>query len=113
MTLDTDQLTRNAEGDWPPEGADLFPHGPERQTAYTKRVIAAIEAAGFADIAVMPPAQSGQEGAGAATLTAPCDTQFSLNEILIWAGAAIGWPSFVIGVKRHFANAFIAEAAKP
>jgi biopolymer transport protein ExbD len=54
-SLDTDQLTQRLKATGRQKERIYFRMGPNAKTAYTKRVIAAIEAAGFTDIAVMPP----------------------------------------------------------
>ncbi len=53
--LDIDQLTETLKATGRQKERIYFRMGPNAKTAYTKRVIAAIEAAGFTDIAVMPP----------------------------------------------------------
>jgi biopolymer transport protein ExbD len=55
VELDTDQLTERLKATGRQKERIYFRMGPNAKTAYTKRVIAAIEAAGFTDIAVMPP----------------------------------------------------------
>ena len=55
MELDIDQLTEKLKATGRQKERIYFRMGPNAKTAYTKRVIAAIEAAGFTDIAVMPP----------------------------------------------------------
>jgi len=61
MTLDTDQLTEKLKATGRQAERIYFRMGPNAKTAYTKRVIAAIEAAGFVDIAVMPPPGLGKK----------------------------------------------------
>ncbi|HEX4504873.1 MAG TPA: biopolymer transporter ExbD [Alphaproteobacteria bacterium] len=55
MELDLDQLTEKLKATGRQPQRIYFRMGPNAKTAYTKRVIAAIQAAGFTDIAVMPP----------------------------------------------------------
>jgi biopolymer transport protein ExbD len=55
VELNTDQLTEKLKATGRQTERIYFRMGPNAKTAYTKRVIAAIEAAGFTDIAVMPP----------------------------------------------------------
>jgi biopolymer transport protein ExbD len=54
--LDTDQLTEKLKATGRQKERIYFRLGPNAKTVYAKRVIAAIKAAGFTDIAVMPPA---------------------------------------------------------
>jgi len=61
MTLDTDQLTETLKATGRQKERIYFRMGPNAKTAYTKRVIDAIEAAGFTDIAVMPPPGLGKK----------------------------------------------------
>ncbi len=60
-TLDTDQLTETLKATGRQTERIYFRMGANAKTAYTKRVIAAIEAAGFHDIAVMPPPGLGKK----------------------------------------------------
>jgi len=53
--LDTDQLTAQLKATGRQKERIYFRMGPHAKTAYTERVIAAIKAAGFTDIAVLPP----------------------------------------------------------
>jgi biopolymer transport protein ExbD len=53
--LDTDQLTQKLKATGRQKERIYFRMGPNAKTAFTKRVVAAIQAAGFTDIAVMPP----------------------------------------------------------
>ena len=59
--LDTDQLTETLKATGRQTERIYFRMGPNAKTAYTKRVIAAIQAAGFADIAIMPPPGLGKK----------------------------------------------------
>jgi biopolymer transport protein ExbD len=61
MELDIDQLTDKLKATGRQNERIYFRMGPNAKTAYTKRVIAAIEAAGFTDIAVMPPPDLGKK----------------------------------------------------
>ena len=60
-TLDTDQLTETLKATGRQTERIYFRMGPNAKTAFTKRVIAAIQAAGFTDIAVMPPPGLGKK----------------------------------------------------
>ena len=62
--LDTDQLTEKLKATGRQNERIYFRMGPNAKTAYTKRVVAAIEAAGFHDIAVMPPPGLRQKDSG-------------------------------------------------
>ena len=55
MELDIDQLTERLKATGRQKERIYFRLGPNAKTAFTKRVVAAIEAAGFNEIAVMPP----------------------------------------------------------
>jgi biopolymer transport protein ExbD len=61
--LDTDQLTETLKATGRQTERIYFRMGPTAKTAYTKRVIAAIQAAGFTDIAIMPPPGLGKKKA--------------------------------------------------
>lgn len=61
VELDVDQLTEKLKATGRQKERIYFRMGPNAKTAYTKRVIAAIEAAGFTDIAVMPPPGLGKK----------------------------------------------------
>lgn len=61
--LDTDQLTETLKATGRQKERIYFRMGPNAKTAYTKRVVAAIEAAGFTDIAVAPPPGFGKKEA--------------------------------------------------
>jgi biopolymer transport protein ExbD len=61
MELDIDQLTERLKATGRQKERIYFRMGPNAKTAYTKRVIAAIQAAGFTDIAVMPPPGLGKK----------------------------------------------------
>ena len=61
MELDIDQLTEKLKATGRQKERIYFRMGPNAKTAYTKRVVAAIEAAGFTDIAVMPPPGLGKK----------------------------------------------------
>ena len=60
-TLDTDQLTETLKATGRQTERIYFRMGPTAKTAYTRRVIAAIQAAGFADIAIAPPPGLGKK----------------------------------------------------
>jgi biopolymer transport protein ExbD len=53
--LDTEQLTEKLKATGRQAERVYFRIGPHATTAYGQRVVAAIKAAGFADIAVLPP----------------------------------------------------------
>jgi biopolymer transport protein ExbD len=59
--LDTDQLTAQLKATGRQKERVYFRMGPHAKTAYTERVIAAIKAAGFTDIAVLPPPGLGKK----------------------------------------------------
>ena len=59
--LDVDQLTEKLKATGRQKERIYFRMGPNAKTAYTMRVVAAIEAAGFTDIAVMPPRGLGKK----------------------------------------------------
>lgn len=59
--LDTDQLTAQLKATGRQMERIYFRMGPHAKTAYTERVIAAIKAAGFTDIAVLPPPGLGKK----------------------------------------------------
>ena len=61
MELDIDQLTDKLKATGRQTERIYFRMGPNAKTAYTKRVVAAIAAAGFTDIAVMPPPGLGKK----------------------------------------------------
>ena len=61
MELDIDQLTEKLKATGRQTERIYFRMGPNAKTAFTKRVVAAIEAAGFTDIAVMPPPGLGKK----------------------------------------------------
>jgi len=61
MELDIDQLTEKLKATGRQTERIYFRMGPNAKTAFTKRVVAAIEAAGFTDIAVMPPLGLGKK----------------------------------------------------
>jgi biopolymer transport protein ExbD len=60
-SLDLDQLKAQLAATGRQKERIYFRMGPNAKTAYTKRVVEAIKAAGFTDIAVMPPAGLGKE----------------------------------------------------
>ena len=62
--LDLDQLKAQLIATGRQKERVYFRMGPNAKTAYTKRVVAAIEAAGFHDIAVMPPPGLRQKDSG-------------------------------------------------
>jgi biopolymer transport protein ExbD len=59
--LDIDQLTAQLMATGRQKERIYFRMGPHAKTAYTERVIAAIKAAGFSDIAVLPPPGLGRK----------------------------------------------------
>lgn len=60
-SLDLDQLKTQLVATGRQKERIYFRMGPHATTAYTERVIAAIKAAGFADIAVLPPPGLGKK----------------------------------------------------
>jgi hypothetical protein len=61
VPLNTDQLTEKLKGTGRQKERIYFRMGPNAKTAYTQRVVEAIKAAGFTDIAVMPPPGLGKK----------------------------------------------------
>ena len=61
VSLDTDQLTEKLIATGRQKERIYFRMGPNAKTAYTQRVVEAIKAAGFADIAVQPPPGLGKK----------------------------------------------------
>ncbi len=59
--LDLDQLKAQLAATGRQKERVYFRMGPNAKTAYTQRVVDAIKAAGFADIAVMPPPGLGKK----------------------------------------------------
>jgi biopolymer transport protein ExbD len=59
--LDADQLTEKLKATGRQKERIYFRLGPNAKTVYAKRVIAAIKAAGFTDIAVMSPPGLGEK----------------------------------------------------
>jgi len=59
--LDLDQLKTELAATGRQKERIYFRMGPNAKTAYTERVVAAIKAAGFTDIAVMPPPGLGKK----------------------------------------------------
>jgi biopolymer transport protein ExbD len=59
--LDLDQLTAQLIATGRQKERIYFRMGPNAKTAYTQRVVEAIKAAGFADIAVQPPPGLGKK----------------------------------------------------
>ena len=59
--LDLDQLKTQLAATGRQKERIYFRMGPNAKTAYTQRVVDAIKAAGFADIAVMPPPGLGKK----------------------------------------------------
>ena len=59
--LDVEQLTETLKATGRQKERIYFRMGPNAKTAYAKRVVAAIAAAGFTDIAVMPPPALGKK----------------------------------------------------
>jgi biopolymer transport protein ExbD len=59
--LDLDQLKTQLAATGRQKERIYFRMGPHAKTAYTERVIAAIKAAGFTDIAVLPPPGLGKK----------------------------------------------------
>jgi hypothetical protein len=61
VSLDTDQLTEKLIATGRQKERIYFRMGPNAKTAYTQRVVEAIKAAAFADIAVQPPPGLGKK----------------------------------------------------
>jgi len=61
VSLDTDQLTKKLKATGRQKERIYFRMGPNAKTAYTQRVVEAIKAAGFADIAVQAPPGLGKK----------------------------------------------------
>jgi biopolymer transport protein ExbD len=60
-SLDLDQLTAQLTATGRQKERVYFRMGPNAKTGYTQRVVEAIKAAGFSDIAVMPPPGLGKK----------------------------------------------------
>jgi biopolymer transport protein ExbD len=60
-SLDLDQLTAELTATGRQRERVYFRMGPNAKTSYTRRVVEAIRAAGFSDIAVMPPLGLGKK----------------------------------------------------